>query len=161
MTQPSLYVGNACALDSDAPAKPHTIPLHHLTTHGIVVGASGTGKTGALIVLLEEAARNGVPTLVIDVKGDMPNLGLVFPDFSAQSTKPWVQKSPGDHRSVQQIAEAQATERRKALEAWGLGLKRSSLCRQGGHSAHHSGSHVGRAVARVIRVGAPCRVVAT
>lgn len=121
MSQSTLYVGNACAVNSDAHALPHHIPTHHLTTHGIVVGASGTGKTGALIVVLEEAARNGVPTLVIDIKGDMPNLGLVFADFSPASVRPWVQKSPGDVRSVQQIAEAQAAERQKALHAWGIG----------------------------------------
>jgi hypothetical protein len=123
MKQQSLYLGNACALNSDAPAKPHTIPVHHLTTHGIVVGASGTGKTGALIVLLEEAARNGVPTLIVDVKGDMSNLGLLFSDFAAKSVKPWVQKSPGDVRSVQTIAEEQAAERQQALAAWGIGTE--------------------------------------
>lgn len=61
-----------------------------LTTHGVIVGMTGSGKTGLGVVLLEEALRGGVPTLVIDPKGDMTNLALRFPGLSAQEFAPWV-----------------------------------------------------------------------
>lgn len=122
MSSSHMFIGNAYAFESAAPATRYLLPTHHLTTHGIVVGASGTGKTGGLIVMLEEAVRTEIPLLVIDVKGDMANLGLVFSDFSPESFLPWVQKSPGEKRSTQEVAEALATERQEALAAWGIGL---------------------------------------
>ena len=44
---------------------------------------TGSGKTGLAVVLLEEALLAGIPTLVLDPKGDMTNLALVFPDLAA------------------------------------------------------------------------------
>jgi len=55
-----------------------------LTTHGVIVGMTGSGKTGLGIVLIEEALRAGVPTLLIDPKGDLSNLCLTFPNLSAR-----------------------------------------------------------------------------
>ncbi len=123
MSKSQMYIGSSYPFGtSEAPGR-YTLPTHHLTTHGIVVGASGTGKTGGLIVMLEEAVRSNVPLLVIDVKGDMTNLGLVFDDFDPESFVPWVQKPPGETRSVSQLADALAGERKKMLESWGLGLR--------------------------------------
>src|SRR3954471_20544729 len=68
------------------------LPAEHLVTHGVVVGMTGSGKTGLVTVLIEEAARAGVPTLVVDVKGDLPNLLLAFPDFEAARFEPWVER---------------------------------------------------------------------
>ena len=52
-----------------------------LTTHGVIVGMTGSGKTGLGIIYIEEALRRGIPVLVIDPKGDMTNLLLTFPDL--------------------------------------------------------------------------------
>lgn len=117
-----MFIGSAYPFGTNEAPGRYTLPTHHLTTHGIVVGASGTGKTGGLIVMLEEAVRTNIPLLVIDVKGDMANLGLVFDDFEAASFEPWVQKPPGATRSVSELAEALAAERKKMLESWGIGL---------------------------------------
>src|SRR5882724_3623821 len=67
------------------------LPAEHLVTHGVVVGMTGSGKTGLVTVLVEEAAKARVPTLVIDVKGDLPNLLLAFPDFAPSRLEPWVE----------------------------------------------------------------------
>ena len=52
-----------------------------LTTHALCVGMTGSGKTGLCVDLLEEAALDDVPALIIDVKGDMTNLLLAFPEL--------------------------------------------------------------------------------
>ena len=59
-----------------------------LTTHGVIVGMTGSGKTGLAIVLLEEALLAGIPALIIDPKGDMGNLALTFPDLAPASFQP-------------------------------------------------------------------------
>jgi len=47
-----------------------------LTTHAVCVGMTGSGKTGLCVAMLEEAALDGIPALVVDPKGDIANLLL-------------------------------------------------------------------------------------
>ena len=61
-----------------------------LTTHGGIVGMKGSGKTGLGVIFLEEALRAGIPTLVLDPKGDIKNLMLTFPDLATSDFQPWV-----------------------------------------------------------------------
>lgn len=61
-----------------------------LTTHAIVVGMTGSGKTGLCINMLEEAILDNIPAIIIDPKGDITNLGLVFPDLRPQDFQPWI-----------------------------------------------------------------------
>ena len=93
-----------------------------LTTHGVIVGMTGSGKTGLGIVLVEEALRAGIPTLLIDPKGDLTNLCLGFADLSAAQFEPWV--NPGDAtkagQSVPEFAAAQAAAWATGLAGWGL-----------------------------------------
>lgn len=67
-----------------------------LVTHGLVVGRTGSGKTGLIHVLIEEAIMSGVNVIAIDPKGDLTNLALSFPGLSAEEFAPWVTegKSP-------------------------------------------------------------------
>lgn len=122
-TRPNLYLGASRALGGGAESTPFHLPAHHLITHGVVVGMTGSGKTGLLTVMLEEALRAQVPALLIDVKGDLPNLLLSFPTFSSQVFLPWVEAaaSATDERPHDQIAFELAEERRRGLEAWGIG----------------------------------------
>ena len=59
-----------------------------LVTHGVVVGMTGSGKTGLVTVLVEEALRNEIPVLLLDIKGDLANLKLAFPSFDAKHLAP-------------------------------------------------------------------------
>jgi DNA helicase HerA-like ATPase len=77
-----LWLGNSLAVGARdvaaTDAARFELPSHHLVTHGVVVGMTGSGKTGLVTVLVEEASQAGVPVLVIDVKGDLPNLLLAL-----------------------------------------------------------------------------------
>ena len=50
------------------------IPLSTMNRHGLIAGATGTGKTKTLQVLAEQLSANGVPTLVMDIKGDLSGI---------------------------------------------------------------------------------------
>ncbi|WP_288007814.1 ATP-binding protein [Thermofilum sp.] len=63
-------------LGVEAQGKDFTLPEDALSVHGVVLGSTGSGKTGFLVVLMEEALINGVPVVGLDVKGDLSNLGL-------------------------------------------------------------------------------------
>ena len=94
-----------------------------LTTHGVIVGMTGSGKTGLAIVLLEEALLAGIPALIIDPKGDMGNLALTFPELAPASFQPWVNASDAQAAgiTVEQLAEKTATTWREGLAAQGTG----------------------------------------
>ncbi|MFN8022803.1 MAG: helicase HerA-like domain-containing protein [Acidimicrobiales bacterium] len=94
-----------------------------LTTHGVIVGMTGSGKTGLGIVLIEEALRAGVPALLIDPKGDLTNLCLTFPNLAPADFEPWVNEGDAAKagQSVHDFASAQADAWRTGLEGWGLG----------------------------------------
>ncbi len=94
-----------------------------LTTHGVIVGMTGSGKTGLGIVLIEEALRAGVPTLLIDPKGDLTNLCLTFPNLAPADFQPWVNEGDAAKagQSVPDFAATQATNWRTGLDGWGLG----------------------------------------
>src|ERR1043165_2739470 len=102
---PRLHLGNMLSLDGSAVA-PFSLPAHHLVTHGVIVGMTGSGKTGLVTVLAEEALRARVPVLMIDVKGDLPDLLLSFPSFSPEAFVPWMDDGlePGDERAPLEVA---------------------------------------------------------
>jgi Bacterial protein of unknown function (DUF853) len=116
----SLALGTSRALDGGSPA-PFALPPHHLVTHGVVVGMTGSGKTGLLTVLVEEALRSTVPVLMIDVKGDLPNLLLALPDLSPAALAPWLHEAPSDGRSHDDVCAALASQRERELGKSGIG----------------------------------------
>lgn len=93
-----------------------------LVTHGVIVGMTGSGKTGLGVVLLEEALLAGVPCLVIDPKGDLGNLALTFPELQPAQFEPWVdaQQAAKDGRSVAEAAAAAAADWGAGLASWGI-----------------------------------------
>ncbi|MBN9418189.1 MAG: DUF853 family protein [Candidatus Eremiobacteraeota bacterium] len=93
--------------------EPIQLDSGQLTTHGVIFGMTGSGKTGLAIGLLEELVQAGVPLLVLDPKGDLTNLGLLFPECRAEQLAPWLE--PG------QDAEALATRLQKERLQAGIG----------------------------------------
>ena len=83
-----------------------------LTTHAVCVGMTGSGKTGLCLSLLEEAAINGIPAIVIDPKGDLGNLALAFPDLDADSFLPWIDESAAVRAGMTSAQYATDTARR-------------------------------------------------
>jgi hypothetical protein len=89
-----------------------------LVTHAVCVGMTGSGKTGLGIGILEEAAIDKIPALVIDPKGDMGNLLLNFPGLSAAEFLPWINNDDAvrANLSPQEFAAAQAAMWAKGLQ---------------------------------------------
>ena len=102
-----------------------------LTTHAVIVGMTGSGKTGLGIVLLEEILGRGIPALVLDPKGDMGNLALTFPDLEPSSFAPWVDEASARDagRSVEEHAAETAKRWREGLADHGLGPERIQALR--------------------------------
>jgi len=94
----------------------------HLTTHGVIFGMTGSGKTGLCIDLLEEAIEEEIPLIIIDPKGDLVNLALMFPDLSPREFLPWVSASEAakDGISLEEYAKKTAEKWQQGLNSWGI-----------------------------------------
>lgn len=97
-----------------------------LTTHAVCVGMTGSGKTGLCIGLLEEAAIDKVPAIIIDPKGDMTNLFLQFPELKASDFQTWINADDASRKglSVEAYAASMADKWKKGLGSWGQGPER-------------------------------------
>ena len=93
----------------------------HLTTHAMIVGMTGSGKTGLALSMMEEAAIDGVPAILIDPKGDLGNILLQFPDLTPADFRPWVDEADAKRASitVDELAEKTAKTWREGLAKWG------------------------------------------
>ncbi len=93
----------------------------HLTTHAVIIGMTGSGKTGLGIGLLEEALVDNIPVIAIDPKGDLTNLLLTFPNLAPPDFEPWVnpELAAQNGTSVGEFASSQSEAWRKGLADWG------------------------------------------
>jgi hypothetical protein len=103
-----------------------------LTTHAVCVGMTGSGKTGLGIGLLEEAAIDGIPSLVIDPKGDMGNLMLSFPELKPADFEPWIDRDAAVRKGLTAAEHARKTAAlwRNGLADWGQEPERIARFRQ-------------------------------
>jgi len=119
-----FYFGNGYDLKEGAiiPDKLTYYNPQDLTTHAVITGMTGSGKTGMGIILLEEAALKGIPAILIDPKGDLTNHLLHFPDFKASDFAPWVDADAAkrEGQTVEEAAEAAAANWKKGTERSGI-----------------------------------------
>lgn len=103
-----------------------------LTTHAIIIGMTGSGKTGLGIGMIEEAAIDKVPVIAIDPKGDLANLLLTFPDLRQEDFRPWIDVQAAERAglSPEAFAAAEAEKWRKGLASWDEQPERISRLRE-------------------------------
>ncbi|TKB81398.1 MAG: ATP-binding protein [Nitrospira sp.] len=91
-----------------------------LVTHAVCVGMTGSGKTGLCLSLLEEAAIDNIPAIIIDPKGDLGNLMLTFPGLKAEEFQPWINEDDARKKGLTpaDFAKAQAELWTKGLAGW-------------------------------------------
>ncbi len=105
----------------DSTGQPGELYLHRLSdliTHTFICGGSGSGKTVIGKAIIEEAALRGVPSIVVDLKGDLSSLALSFSEITPNALAPWLEVE--DQTTLGRAALAEANSLRKRLWDWGL-----------------------------------------
>lgn len=129
-----------------------------LTTHAVVVGMTGSGKTGLCITMLEEAILDDIPAIIIDPKGDITNLLLAFGDMTQAEFQPWVNVDDA-HRanmSVEQFAADEARRWKSGLADWGIVPDRVRwLQKAARYSIYTPGSDAGLPISILASLAAP------
>ena len=118
----AFYLGRPFDLENKRPAEGLLLyDSKDLVTHAVCVGMTGSGKTGLCIDLLEEAAIDGIPAIIIDPKGDLANLLLTFPELRPEDFRPWVNAEDAQKKglTVDEFAAQQAKVWSEGLASWG------------------------------------------
>ncbi|GAB4424758.1 MAG: ATP-binding protein [Anaerolineae bacterium] len=129
-----------------------------LVTHAVCVGMTGSGKTGLCIGLIEEAAIDGVPVILIDPKGDLGNLLLTFPQLQGSDFLPWVNQDDARQKglSPEEYAAKQAELWQKGLAGWGQSGERIQRLRDAAEFMIYTpGSNAGLPVSILKSFAAP------
>jgi hypothetical protein len=116
-----FYLGRPYDLASKKPGEGLLLyDSKDLVTHGVCVGMTGSGKTGLCIALLEEAALDNIPAIIIDPKGDLTNMLLTFPDLLPEDFRPWINEDDARKKglSADDYAAQQADLWRNGLASW-------------------------------------------
>jgi len=159
----AFYLGRPYDLDAGAP-RPGIVlyDSRDLVTHAVCVGMTGSGKTGLCLALIEEAALDGVPAIVIDPKGDLGNLLLTFPSLAAPDFRPWIDEEEARRRQAtpDDFAAAEARRWAEGLAAWGQDARRIARLREAADMAIYTpGSTAGLPVSILGSFAAPPAVV--
>jgi hypothetical protein len=133
-----------------------------LVTHAVCVGMTGSGKTGLCLSLLEEAAIDDIPALVIDPKGDLSNLLLTFPKLRGEDFAPWVNEDDAKKKglSIEDYGKQQADLWKKGLAEWGQDGDRIQRLRDSADFAIYTpGSNAGLPISILKSFAAPEQAV--
>src|SRR5690349_23955671 len=117
-----FYLGKTYDIAARKPRPEYVLyEARDLTTHAVCVGMTGSGKTGLCLALLEEAAIDSIPALIIDPKGDLGNLLLTFPQLRPEDFKPWIDPADATRKgmSVDDFAVQTAKQWKDGLAQWG------------------------------------------
>ncbi|MFN8885210.1 ATP-binding protein, partial [Gemmatimonas sp.] len=118
----AFYLGKRYDMPSRARRDDYVLyDAKDLTTHAVIIGMTGSGKTGLGVGLLEEALIDKVPVIAVDPKGDLGNLALRFPALGASDFRPWVdpQQATNAGMTADQFAAQQADLWKNGLAGWG------------------------------------------
>jgi len=155
----AFYIGRPYDLEAGRPGEGLVLyDSKDLVTHAVCVGMTGSGKTGLGIGLLEEAAIDGIPSLVIDPKGDMGNLLLTFPELGAEQFRPWINEDDARRKDLtaDEHAAAQAELWRRGLASWGQDGERIRRLRAAADfTIYTPGSEAGQPISIVSSFAAP------
>ncbi|MCE1273726.1 MAG: type IV secretory system conjugative DNA transfer family protein, partial [Chlorobiales bacterium] len=123
----SFYLGAEYDLETGKRLdEPLNYDARDLTTHAVCVGMTGSGKTGLCIGLLEEAALDRVPLIIVDPKGDMTNLLLQCPDLLPENFLPWINEEDARRKGMnpEDLAAKTAETWKNGLSDWGISTER-------------------------------------
>jgi hypothetical protein len=155
----AFYLGRPYDLNNQKPKEGLLLyDSRDLVTHAVCVGMTGSGKTGLCLSLLEEAAIDGIPALVIDPKGDLANLLLTFPELRSSDFEPWVNADDAQRKglTIQGYADQQAALWKKGLADWGQSGDRIARLKSAADFAVYTpGSSAGLPVAVLKSFAAP------
>jgi len=158
-TDGKLFLGKIFDINKKALTdQPLLYDADDLTTHAMVVGMTGSGKTGLCIGLLEEAALTGIPSIMVDPKGDITNTLLHFPDLLPQDFQPWVDADQARRAgvSIEEAAKTVANQWKQGLEQWGIGSERIAELKNSAEFAVYTpGSDAGIPVSILASLKAP------
>ncbi len=129
-----------------------------LTTHGLVTGMTGSGKTGLCVGILEEAALQNIPAIIIDPKGDLTNLLLHFPDLLPSDFQPWLDADVvrREGKTLESAAKETAEHWKKGLADWGIDRERLLALKNAAEFAVYTpGSDAGIPVSVLSSLAAP------
>jgi hypothetical protein len=129
-----------------------------LLTHAVAVGMTGSGKTGLLIGLLEEAAIDRIPSLVVDPKGDLANLLLTFPELRSADFAPWIDPEAAARAGLtpEAFAAREAEAWRGGLARWDQSGERIARLRDAAEFALYTpGSEAGLQISILSSLAAP------
>ena len=158
-----FYLGKRVDPESGKPGRePLLLDARRLTTHAVCVGMTGSGKTGLLISLIEEAAIDDIPAIVIDPKGDLANILLTFPELRPSDFRPWLEEDAAkrDGLTLEELAEKTAKKWSDGLAASGQSGERIARLRESvDMTVYTPGSSAGRPLAMLGSLEAPAKAI--